>query len=329
MATARSSSQPKGASCVIWYRDSETNEIMVLVGVESKYVRDRHTSTSPKSPKTEAAEKEQLKKLSRTEEFGPLDFSESDAKRFEMDDNAFKSAAKEKFEARVKRITAGSHIRFQFDTPVRKKDGSLAYEVRFRELKFDGPEMKQSKLGIIKGGCEDCDVTLVDTVVREVAEEVGMNINKSLLNNIGNAEGYACYSFQIEPKDVPAWNRVIADRRERHYGELFHLGFLPLISDIRVIPRNGAVIDAFGRMPQHLALPLDYELKINVKTKVALDLFLKWKYPKFSSHSASSKGAPEDKGKGGGRSGRRRTGSRKMIRRNRRGSRRLSRSRRR
>lgn len=337
MAAARShhsprSSQLDGASCIIWYRVPETREIMVLVGVESRYVRDRHTS-----PKTEA-EKEKLTNLSKLEVFQPA--SASDAEKFKKNANAFKAAAKAKFKVRADRITeleidtikksasgAGadtSHIRFQFDTPVRK-DESLVYEVRFRELKFDGPEWKQPKLGIIKGGREECDETLADTVVREVGEEIGLKISKSRLDNIGDAKGYACYSFKIEPADVANWEEVFASRHARNYGELFHLGFLPL-RDILHIPKDGNVTETFSLLPRGLVLPPRYELKMNQKTIGALKLFLKWINP-FSDRLGKS--APEGKGKGGGRSGRRRTGSRKMIRRNRRGSRRLSRSRRR
>ena len=296
MATARShhSPQPNGASCIIWYRVPETNEIMVLVGVESRYVRDRHTTE---------AERTKLEALMTLERFLPA--SKTEAELFRNDADAFKRAAKAKFTKRVQEITAAekgaiksksasadtSHVRIQFDTPIRRDHGdSSIYEVRFRELKFDGSERQQPKLGIIKGGREKCDETLKDTVVREVAEEVGMNITKSLLNNIGNAEGYACFSFQIEPKDVPAWNRVIADRRERHYGELFHLGFIPL----RTIIRSGAVnvMDAFERLPQGLVLPPGYELRINQKTISALRVFLD------HLQASSGKGAPG--GKGGG-----------------------------
>ena len=92
---------------------------MVLVGVESKYVRDRHTSE---------AERGNLEKLTTLEQFVPATASE--AEKFK-DDTIFKSAAKAKFTKRVQKITAESHIRFQFDTPVRKGE-SLVYEVRFR-----------------------------------------------------------------------------------------------------------------------------------------------------------------------------------------------------
>jgi 8-oxo-dGTP pyrophosphatase MutT (NUDIX family) len=299
---------------------------MVLVGVESKYVRDRHTS-----PKTEA-EKEKLTNLSKLEEFRPA--SASDAEKFKKDAKAFKAAAKAKFEERAGRITkleidtikqsasgAGadtSHIRFQFDTPVRKGE-SLVYEVRFRELKFDGSERERSKLGIIKGGREERDETPADTVVREVGEEVGMKLSKTRLTDIGIANGYACFSFGIEPADVANWETVFESRHARNYGELFHLGFLPLLRDIRVIPKNGNVTGTFRLLPQGLVLPQGCELKMNQKTIDALQSFLNHIY-QFSPQSSSSKG--------GSRKMRRRY-SRRRRHRNRRGSRRLSRSRRR
>ena len=274
-----------GASCVIWYRHPETNGVMVLVGLESRYVRDRHTS-----PKTEA-EKEKLASLVTLEQFQPASKSEADL--FKKDANAFKAAAKEKFEARVKKITAAeiatikgnsassasadtSHIRFQFDTPVRRKDGALFYDVRFRELKFDGPERQQPKLGIIKGGREDCDASPADTVVREVSEEVGITVNKSRLTNVGSADGYDCFSFQIDPGHVAEWEAVIARRHARNYGELFHLGFLPLREGLRGVPSSGrvTVTDVFERLPSGLILPPGYELGINRKTLAAIRLFL-------------------------------------------------------
>ena len=322
--------QPEGASCVIWYRDPATNAIMVLVGVESRYVRDRHTTE---------AERTKLEALMTLERFLPA--SKTEAELFRNDADAFKRAAKAKFTKRVQEITAAekgaiksksasadtSHVRIQFDTPIRRDDGdSSIYEARFRELKFDGSERQQPKLGIIKGGREECDETLADTVVREVAEEIGLKISKSRLQNIGDAKGYACYSFKIEPADVANWEEVFASRHARNYGELFHLGFLPL-HDILRIPKDGNVTGTFRLLPQGLVLPPRYELKMNQKTIGALNLFLEWINP-FSDRLGKS--APEDKGKGGGRSGRsgrRRAGSRKMIRRNRRGSRRLSRRR--
>lgn len=297
-------SQPNGASCVIWYRDPATNAIMVLAGVESRYVRDRHTS-----PKTEAEQK-RLSDLVILEKFLPA--NKTEAELFKKDPAAFKTAAKKKFTTRAHTITAAeiatirgnsasadtSHIRIQFDTPVRRDAGALMYEVRFRELKFDGSERQQPKLGIIKGGREDGDGTLTDTVVREVAEEVGITLKKSRLTNMGVADGYACFSFQIQPDQVAEWDAVIADRSARHYGELFHLGFIPL----RTIFRSGAVnvMDAFERLPQGLVLPPGYELRINRKTISALRVFLDWINPSFPSHlqASSGKGAPG--GKGGG-----------------------------
>ena len=94
-------------------------------------------------------------------------------------------------------------------------------------------------------------------MVREVGEEVGMNLNKSRLDNIGDAEGYACYSFQIGPADVANWEEVFKSRHARNYGELFHLGFLPLL-DILHIPKNGNVTDTFRLLPQGLVLPPRY-----------------------------------------------------------------------
>ena len=299
-------SQGNGASCVIWYRDS-TGDIMVLAGLESRYVRDRYN-------KDTLTEKDKLKlsQLSALEEFRPVGFK-PDAKSF--------IAAKLKFEERAKKITDAeikaiqsksgsaadtSHIRFQFDTPKPVKDG---YDVRFRELKFDGPAHQQPKVGIIKGGREDCDGTLEDAAIREVAEEVGITLISGDMVNMGIAEGYACFSFEISPIHLAVWDDVIASRRDRNYGELFHLGFLPLREVLSDHPR--VVLDVFKRLPTGLVLPQGYELGINRKTIGALRMFLKHK---------SKKG------------GRRRARSRKMIRsdsrgrrRNRRGSRRSSR----
>ena len=321
-------SQPNGASCVIWYRDPATGTIMVLVGVESRYVRDRHTS-----PKTKA-EQERLAVLVTLEKFLPA--NKTEAELFKKDPAAFKTAAKRKFEERAKRITTDeiatirgnsasadtSHIRFQFDTPILRKDGTFGYEARFRELKFDGSDQQQPKLGIIKGGREKCDETLADTVVREVAEEVGITLKKSRLTNMRVADGYACFSFEIQPGQVHEWDAVIAQRRERHYGELFHLGFIPL----RTIIRSGAVnvMDAFERLPQGLVLPPGYELRINRKTISALRVFLDWINPSFPSQSQASSGKGAPGGKGGGL--RKRRESRRTRRRHR-GLRRSSRKR--
>jgi 8-oxo-dGTP pyrophosphatase MutT (NUDIX family) len=286
---------------------------MVLAGVESRYVRDRYNKD-----KKDLTEKDQLKlrELSALEEFRTVGFK-SDADSL--------IAAKQKFGERAKRITDAeiraiqsksgsaadtSHIRFQFDTPKPVKDG---YEVRFRELKFDGPANQQPKFGIIKGGREACDGTLEDAAIREVAEEVGMTLKRGDMVDMGIAEGYACFSFEIDPIHVAVWDDVITRRRERNYGELFHLGFLPLqevLSDPRVAR------DVFKRLPTTLVLPQGYELGINRKTIVALRTFLKY----ITDGPKSKKG------------GRRRARSRKMIRsdsrgrrRNRRGSRRSSR----
>jgi len=290
---------------------------MVLVGVESRYVRDRHTTE---------AERTKLEALKTLERFLPA--SKTEAELFRKDAVAFKRAAKAKFTKRVQEITAAekgaiksksasadtSHVRIQFDTPIRRDDGdSSIYEVRFRELKFDGSERQQPKLGIIKGGREVGDRTLVDTVVREVAEEVGIDLNKSRLTNMGDAEGYACFSFQIEPEDVPVWTDVIKQRSDRNYGELFHLGFLPLHTAIR----SGAnVMDAFERLPEGLVLPPRYELSINRKTIGALQVFLHWINP-YPSQASSGKGAPGGKSAPGGKGGglRKRRESRRRRRR--------------
>ena len=206
-----------GSSIIIWFYDEEIKQPIILVGKESKYVTD----ILKKPEKTEIERKQVFE--------GNI------------------TSSKEYFSRTARDLEKSLGIgRIQFDTPLETSTGS--YEVKYRFLD------KSSRRGIIKGGRDNkTNENPKDTIIREVAEEIGMNIPKEELVDLGICDSYQVYSLDIKKSKYKFFIDRIKERNAVRSGEVFDLSFKP----INLILEN-----------------LDKKNEYNAKSKCALELFI-------------------------------------------------------
>jgi hypothetical protein len=139
--------------------------------------------------------------------------------------------AKFEFFKKTKELERMHNIeRIQYDDP--KKSGK-SYHVNYRYL------VNSPRRGIIKGQRDDKNEDIKQTIVREVAEEVGLNMNKKTQDNIvehGICDKYLVFSIEIKAEDIKVFRQRIYERIAKKRGEMFDLGFEPLrgvLSDIK------------------------------------------------------------------------------------------------
>ena len=89
--------------------------------------------------------------------------------------------------------------------------------------------LPNSKEGIFKGGCEGSETPL-KAAVREVREELGMDIPGSDLSELpgGNCLNCQMFTCDIGARQRETFEKVIEKRHTRRYGELFKISFKPL-----------------------------------------------------------------------------------------------------
>ena len=134
--------------------------------------------------------------------------------------------AKIKFLKRTEELEKLFNInKIQYDTP--KYDGE-AYHVNYRYLS------ERSKRGIIKGQREDTDTSPMNTIIREICEELGVHIKPKTQKKIkdnGICDKYRFFSMQIDKTDIDTeFKKRINERIAKKYGEMFELKFEPLCS---------------------------------------------------------------------------------------------------
>lgn len=182
----------KGASIILWFYDDDKKQPVLLTGKESTYVSDLL-----KDP----AFNEKYSELIREKE----NYSGTDL-----------AHAKLYFSKGAKELEEILHIRkIKFDSPVFIDN---LYKVNFRHL------TETSKRGIIKGGI-NLNETPIDTILRETAEEIGINIPKEQIVDLGICEGYQVYSLDIKQKNFAFFMSRIKEREIAKSGEVFDLSF--------------------------------------------------------------------------------------------------------
>ena len=193
-----------GATIIIYCYDTEKDTTFLLTGKESKYVTD----------------------LSKYPEFRQfMDLIET--KENFVGENLEEAKTFFSKEARVlEKGDVGSYIesqrlgnrRIHYDTPIRTTTG---FHVKYRFLP------KVFKRGVIKGGKEESESS-EDAILREVREEVGMNIPKEEFKLIGNCSDNDVFSLNVAIRNIKMFENAIASRYEKRSGEVFDLQFKPL-----------------------------------------------------------------------------------------------------
>jgi 8-oxo-dGTP pyrophosphatase MutT (NUDIX family) len=204
----------EGATIIIYFNDPERRTMFLLTGKETKFVTDLNNDYP------EFREKFMLI-IKEKEEFIGEDLEE--AKVF------FSIQAKD-----LEKGEVGSYIesqelgarKIQYDTP---KKTDIGYSVKYRFLPID------HKRGVIKGGKENGESS-VEAILREVREEVGMNIPSEKLEFIGNCTKNDVFSLNIGIKNAKSFIDKIKDRSDRKSGEVFELQFRPLPEILRTLP---------------------------------------------------------------------------------------------
>ena len=193
-----------GATIIIYCNDPVKRDTFLLTGKESKYVTD----------------------LSKHSEFNQFMGLIGEKEEF-IGDNLEEAKSFFSKEARdLEKGEVGLYIerqklgnrRIHYDTPIRTTTG---FHVKYRFLPRD------FKRGVIKGGKEEGE-TSEDAILREVREEVGMNIPKKEFKLIGNCSDNDVFSLHIDIRNIKMFQQAISGRYEKRSGEVFDLQFKPL-----------------------------------------------------------------------------------------------------
>ncbi len=192
-----------GASIILWYQNGTTP--MILVGTESNYLSDIHPEVEEYQTVSESY-LEKAKDLTRI----PLEVEK----------------AKEYFRKKAEELQKRYSItKIQYDNP--KKIGD-SYHINYRYLSDN------AKRGIVKGQMEENE-NVKETILREVAEEVGVKIEidqktKDKIVEHGVCNKYNVFSLDISKKRSEEFERRIEQRIKKKLGEVFDLKFEPLCS---------------------------------------------------------------------------------------------------
>jgi 8-oxo-dGTP pyrophosphatase MutT (NUDIX family) len=191
----------KGAAVIIWDKN-EKGEIGVLVGKESVYLTDI------------ILEGDCIEDLQRY-------YIETDANDI--------TAAKIHFMTIAAKLSVKYKMEIRYDVPeqVEASGGELPYyHVNFRCL----PVFDDLRKGVIKGGCEAVDANPMDTVLREIREELGLDIKSKYLHSLGEGRKYDLFSLPLHEMGDRRVVSVIIDRisqrKKGHSGEVFDLKFV-------------------------------------------------------------------------------------------------------
>ena len=111
-------------------------------------------------------------------------------------------------------------------------------EIRYSEFQSSRTHFcclsSNSHMGIIKGNVDRCE-TLEHAIIREIEEEVGLIVPESRLipNKIITIKNTNLFFIPIDTMELKMINRHIKERKKRHCGEIFRLGFRNLLSDYK------------------------------------------------------------------------------------------------
>lgn len=200
----------KGSAVIIWDKNAK-GEIGVLVGKESVYLTDI------------ILEGDLIEDLQRYYLPPSCECSES-----------ILPAVKTHFMHIASRLSSKYNMEVRYDVPqlvssaVGDDQDSIEpyYHVNFRCL----PTFEQPRKGVIKGGREAYDVNEIETILREIREELGLDIKAKYIHSLGSGKHYELFSLPLheigDKRIVSAITDRVSQRRKSHSGEVFDLKFV-------------------------------------------------------------------------------------------------------
>jgi hypothetical protein len=199
----------EGAAIIIWYYDSNINKPVLLVGKESVYVKDLL-----ENPSFNASFRELI---NESEHFDTSQLPSSINEKDKL------QAAKDFFSRQSALLERSLGLgRIQFDTPHETDDG---FSVNYRYLP------QNYKRGIIKGKKEPVDLSPLKTIVREISEELGVNVSEreqSKIQLICDCDKYKVFTLEINKDTRNFFLDRIQKRLKSQTGELFEFSFKPI-----------------------------------------------------------------------------------------------------
>ena len=199
----------QGAAIIIWYYDLNIRKPVLLVGKESVYVKDL------------------VENPTFNESFGSL-ITESE--HFDTTQLPPYVTEKDKLQAAKDFFSRQSALlettlglgRIQFDTPV-ETDNEFNVNYRYLPSTYNR--------GIIKGRKEPGDSSPLKTIVREISEELGVNISEreqAKIQPICDCDGYAVFTLEINKDARNFFLDRIQKRSKSRSGEIFEFSFKPI-----------------------------------------------------------------------------------------------------
>jgi hypothetical protein len=202
----------KGSAVIIWDKNDK-GEIGVLIGKESIYLTD----IILEGDVIEDLQRYYLHEHASTEEQEPI---LTNVKKHFMK-VAFNLSAKYNMEIRydVPELVGG-------DDGIGEIGVTPYYHVNFRCL----PMFENIRKGVIKGGRELSDTNEMETALREIREELGLDIKPKYIHSLGEGRHYDLFSLPLhEIGDRRVVNAImdrISQRKKGHSGEVFDLKFV-------------------------------------------------------------------------------------------------------
>jgi 8-oxo-dGTP pyrophosphatase MutT (NUDIX family) len=232
-------SAKKGSAVIIWDKNDK-GEIGVLVGKESVYLTDIVL---------EGGVIEDLQRYYLTE---------MDATSIEGE--PILTTVKKHFMKIALNLSAKYNMEVRYDVPeLVGGEGVVVdgvtpyYHVNFRCL----PLFENVRKGVIKGGREISDANELETVLREIREELGLDIKPKYIHSLGEGRHYDLFSLPLheigDRRAVSAIMDRIAQRKNGHSGEVFDLKFVNFTHIPDLSPYNVTSREIIQRLFQNIS----------------------------------------------------------------------------
>jgi hypothetical protein len=240
-------STKKGSAVIIWDKNDK-GEIGVLVGKESVYLTDIVL---------EGDVIEDLQRYYLTE----MDAAAASS----IEGEPIVTTVKKHFMKIALNLSAKYKMEIRYDVPelvvgvVDEGEGGGGggntpyYHVNFRCL----PLFENIRKGVIKGGRELDDANELETALREIREELGLDIKPKYIHSLGEGRHYDLFSLPLheigDRRVVSAIIDRISQRKKGHSGEVFDLKFVNFTHVPDLSPYNVTSREIIQRLFQDIS----------------------------------------------------------------------------